>query len=68
MSLFDVSILTSYAAYKTYVNGSAEYSFGNTVLAGNTLVSTIQPATTTTTTDAQGASTTVEGGQHQRQS
>ena len=62
MSLFDVSILTSYAAYKTYVNGSGEYSFGNTVLAGNTLVSTIQPATTTTTTDAQGASTTVEGG------
>ena len=62
MSLFDVSILTTYAAYKTYVNGSGEYSFGNTVLAGNTLVSTIQPATTTTTTDAQGVSTTVEGG------
>jgi hypothetical protein len=62
MSLFDVSILTTYAAYKTYVNGSGEYSFGNAVLAGNTLVSTIQPATTTTTTDAQGVSTTVEGG------
>ena len=62
MSLFDVSILTTYAAYKTYVNGSGEYSFGNIVLAGNTEVSTIQPATTTTTTNAQGVSTTVEGG------
>ena len=38
MSLFDVSILTTYPNYKTYVNGSGEYSFGNTVLAGNTLM------------------------------
>lgn len=62
MSLFDVSILTTYTAYKTYINGSGEYSFANTAVAGNTEVTTIQPATTTTTTNAQGVSTTVQGG------
>ena len=62
MSLFDVSILTTYTAYKTYVNASGEYSFANTAIAGNTEVTTIQPATTTTTTNAQGVSTTVQGG------
>ena len=62
MSLFDVSILTTYPNYKTYVNGSSEYSFGNAVVSGNTLVTSIQPATTTTTTNAQGVSSTVVGG------
>ena len=61
-SLFDVSILTTYTDYKTYVNGSGEHSFNNIVVSGNTEVTSIQPAITTTTTDAQGVSTTVQGG------
>ena len=61
-SLFDVSILTTYTNYKTYENAGGEYVFSNIVVSGNTEVTSIQPATTTTTTNAQGVSTTVQGG------